>query len=89
MGPKKHIHKYKRTKLGKSIIYRCMLVACPHFISKDLIEGRLSICSRCETPFVITKRTLKNCPANPHCENCYPKSTEDIILDAAIDEILK
>ena len=61
---KDHIHAYHRKKLGKSTIYKCQLPDCNHFIQKALAENRKCICSRCGYPFIITKRTLKSCPAN-------------------------
>lgn len=85
----KHIHKYRRAKLGKSVIYKCAISGCTHYILKDLIEGRISVCWRCPNPFVITKKTLKNCPAMPHCDNCYPKSDEDIAMDNLIEDLIK
>jgi len=84
-----HIHKYTRVKLGKKPIYKCALVGCTHFIQVELVEGRNAICNRCECIFPITKRTLKNCPAKPHCERCYKKKPEDISVDEALDELLK
>ena len=84
-----HIHRYIRTKLGSKPIYKCSLSGCTHFIQKELLEHRNSICSRCGNIFTITKRTLKNCPARPHCEQCYKKKEEDIDIDAALDKLLE
>jgi len=84
-----HIHKYYRTKLGKQIIYKCSLPGCTHYVLKPLIENRNSVCNRCGEVFTITKRTLKACPAKPHCENCFPKNNEDIRIEAALDILLE
>lgn len=81
----KHIHKYERKKFGASIIYKCMLKGCPHYIQKELVEGRTCICSRCNSPFSITKKTLRNCPAKPHCENCYKAGPKDKVLDQLLE----
>jgi len=83
-----HIHKYVRTKLGSKPIYKCALSGCTHFIQPQLVEGRNAICGRCGGIFTITKRTLKNCPAKPHCENCYKKKQEDIEIDKALEILL-
>ena len=85
----RHIHKYRRARLGKSIIYKCVMPGCSHFIQKSLIEGRVSVCWRCPNPFVITQLTLRNCPAKPHCENCYKRTDKDLMVDAALDELIK
>lgn len=85
----KHIHKYRRTTLGRSTIYKCVLPGCTHFIQRALVDGKISLCWRCPNPFVITKKTLKNCPAKPHCEDCYQRRSEEAMLDAAIEELIK
>ena len=63
-----HIHKYERQRLGKSIIYKCALPGCPHYVHKLLAVGKISICWYCEVPFVMTKKSagLKK----PHCGKC-------------------
>lgn len=86
---RKHIHKYRRAKLGDSVIYKCIFGGCTHFINKALIEGRVCVCHRCNQPFIITKLTLRNCPAKPHCDNCYPKKDTEINLDSVLDELIK
>ena len=85
----KHIHKYRRTRYGKSTIYKCVISGCNHFIQKDIAEGRLCVCWRCGNPFIITKRTLRCCPAMPHCEECFPKTEQDLQLDDAIEDLIK
>lgn len=68
-----------------------MLPSCTHFIQESLVEGRTSICSRCANPFTITKKTLKNCGAKPHCEGCYKSiapNKNDNDLDKKIDSVL-
>jgi hypothetical protein len=83
-----HIHRYIRKKLGKSVIYKCNLKGCTHFIQKELAEGRNCICNRCSNSFIITKETLKNCPAKPHCENCYKRPSKEKILDELIETLV-
>ena len=83
-----HIHAYRRSKLGASTIYKCSLPDCPHFIQKSLVENRKCICSRCGFPFIITRRTLKNCPAKPHCEQCYSSTNVEKKLDDLIETLI-
>lgn len=84
----KHIHQLERRKLGKSIIYKCILPDCGTFYQKALVEGKKSLCSRCGFPFIITKKTLKNCPAKPHCEQCYGVSNRDKKMDQVLESII-
>lgn len=63
-----HIHKYQREKLGKLVIYRCMVPGCSHYVHKNLAVNRISICWYCDTPFVMTKKSVKL--KKPHCQNC-------------------
>jgi len=73
-----HIHKYERKKLGKYIVFKCAVAGCPHFIRKELAENRMSICWRCEQPFILTKHALTL--ERPHCVACTktrkPKDAE-------------
>jgi hypothetical protein len=66
----KHIHKYRRMRVGKQRdypIYRCFKPGCPHYISEDHIINRESICWRCDKPFFIT---LKLKGLKPICQDC-------------------
>jgi len=90
-------HKYHQAifKSG-TIIYRCSLTNCPHFLPEPLIVGKLSICWRCSDIFIITKRSLR-CKKF-HCESCTrgrynkPKEAQTLItsqiLESDIDNIL-
>ena len=51
------IHKYYQSKFKTSgtVIYRCGLEGCPHFVYEPLILNRLSICWRCGDSFVLTQ----------------------------------
>lgn len=79
-----HIHKYKRVKLGKFVVYKCDLINCSHFIRSELVEGRLSICWTCGEPFPMTKASTKL--VRPHCVSC--KKTADKGKIATIQEFL-
>ena len=67
---KKHTHKYRRSALGTKRwkIYKCVLPGCTYYIDAKLIENRISICWRCNDPFVIDKRLSEL--AKPHCHDC-------------------
>ena len=73
---RKHTHKYRRSTLGmkKWKIYKCVLPGCTHYIDASLIQNRISICWRCEEPFVIDKRLSEL--AKPHCHKCTEKKAK-------------
>lgn len=91
-------HKYFKATFKDSgtEIFRCGLIDCSHFVYEPLIEGKLSICWRCETAFIIVKKTLR--AKKFHCEDCArgrynkvkdPKQQETTASqEAAIDNIL-
>lgn len=73
MASKKHQgpHKYRRKWLGKNKeyeVYACVLPGCLHYIVPDLLEGKESICWRCNKVFTMTNTTKEL--AKPHCKNC-------------------
>lgn len=63
-----HIHKYMRVKLGNSVVYRCMLAGCPHYVRKELALKRKSVCWRCGRVFVLGEKALLL--KKPHCADC-------------------
>jgi hypothetical protein len=88
----KHTHQYRRQKIGKAknyIIYRCMRPGCAHYIAEDFIEGRRSICWRCDEEFTITHKLLR---IKPVCEKCKLARKEGVraqpIGDFDLDKVL-
>lgn len=67
---KHSIHKYYRGVFQPSgtIVYRCGIAGCPHFLFDPMVEGRISICWRCGVSFVVTKKSMKS--KKMHCVNC-------------------
>lgn len=73
-----HVHKYKRTTLGKEyVIYRCMKVGCSHYIPPELIIGRISECWRCGEAFEIEKGRINVMPICKECRPHKPTSVGD------------
>lgn len=67
----KHVHKFKKVKLGRGkdyVVYACTLPDCTTYYPSELIVGKRSICWRCGEPFIITAN-LKNL-TKLHCRNC-------------------
>lgn len=75
-------HKYRRVENKKTgtIIYRCDLINCTHYVTENLVWNRLSICWKCGEDFVFTKQlkySKKNVQKKPKCLNCLnPKKTD-------------
>lgn len=87
MSRQKHIHKYKKIKLGKDyIVFRCLLPDCSHYIRRELAEGKVSICNRCNQPFIMTKNVVRK-HAMPHCDDCVVRRDEQKI--SSIKELLE
>ena len=56
-----HTHKYKRVKWGpkKTLIYRCMLPGCRHYLAAQFIEGKTAVCWKCGGIFIVTSQSLR------------------------------
>jgi len=63
-----HTHQYRRVKLKKAHVYRCMLTNCNHYIMPEFILGKESVCPSCSREFVIDK--YASLRANPICIDC-------------------
>lgn len=75
-----HVHKYIRVKLNKYLAYKCALPNCAHLIAAPLVEGKMSVCWRCEEPFVINK--IQSKMKRPHCTNCVkPKKKKEFKVE--------
>jgi hypothetical protein len=93
----KHVHKYKRMKVGRKkdyFIYRCFVPGCTHYIAAEHIINRESLCWACNSPFVITYKLIK---VKPTCQLCKDKrrseakpienfSLEDVLANIAAKE---
>lgn len=83
-------HKYRRSKLSRgtgTIVYRCVLPDCSHYILPHLLKGRKSVCWRCrpEHEFVIEREHERM--AKPHCSKAIVRKNK--ISDTDIEDILK
>ena len=100
-----HTHTYvrwKTTKLGVTY-YRCNHPNCTHFIDRELIIGKTSLCSSCGEQFILSREDLRR--AKPRCMSCANTKEartirmardlmdsimpkEDELLDKDINELL-
>ena len=71
----KSAHMYRRIVWGKkddpTIIYKCALSGCSHYLHKALVEGAISLCNRCrEEVIVINKVMISKNLVKIHCPGC-------------------
>lgn len=83
------IHQYQRItrKPSNSIIYRCILPNCSHYIEEWLAWGKITICHNCKEQYVLRKR--KNNQAKPKCDNCTGKKKVEVEVEEGIDSLMK
>lgn len=83
MTRRKHIHKFKKTDIGrkngpndrkKYIVFKCVLPDCSYYIEASLAEGKFCLCNRCNNLMVMTK--LAMVLTKPHCADCTEHKKE-------------
>ena len=73
--PHKPPHKYERFKQGNgAFIWKCILPDCGHFLRRDMIYGRMSICPRCGDEYIMDRRAMEL--NKPHCRECTKSRKE-------------
>lgn len=79
-----HIHTYVKYK-NRPGFYRCEAPDCTHIIDKELLLGKLSLCSLCGSQMILTREDLRR--AKPRCLNC--SETKKAKLHKKANEITK
>lgn len=90
MPPLKHVHKYKRTKTPRgSIIYRCVLPDCTHYLGAHHIVGKRNICWVCGNQHIIYQDS-NGVLARPHCRQCTKtkKDKDEDVLTFDIPNVM-
>lgn len=73
----KHVHSYKKVNIGAGrdyYVFQCQDPSCSHYLPAALVLGKLSLCPRCDDPFVMGENHLAQ--TLPYCNNCK-KSEEE------------
>jgi hypothetical protein len=70
----KHVHLYEKVKWGKegTVIWKCQVLNCTHYLHVEFILGRTSICYKCGLPFTMTPPKLLR--KKPKCDKCQQLS---------------
>lgn len=78
-------HKYERVAWGAkgTLVYKCQLPACTHYLHPEMVVGQLSICPKCRGQFLMTKAKAQR--KKPKCDHCVKKKDN---VYAALDELL-
>lgn len=71
-------HKYIKVKWGKNgtIVWRCILRNCMHYLHDEFVEGKLSLCHKCGGRFTMNKDKMRR--TKPKCDNCQTKGPEGV-----------
>lgn len=70
------IHQYMRIKGKNSVMYRCMLPGCSHYIMGQFIVNKIALCPYCGENFLVTYDLARR--KRVHCADCM-KSKKDKI----------
>jgi ribosomal protein S27AE len=81
-------HKYQRVEWGKNktIVWRCMLTNCSHYMHDDFIIGKQTLCHRCGDPTLMNKE--RQTRVRPVCESCKRVTGEMQEVNKMVDDIL-
>jgi len=82
-----HIHRYEKVYLGKKRdyeVFRCNLPNCTHYLRKELVKDKISLCNRCGEPMVMDTRAMQL--MKPHCVPCIERR-QDSGLDNLADAL--
>lgn len=67
------IHQYKRVKGKNSVMYRCVLPGCSHYVRDIFIVGRIAKCPYCGENFLVTNELARR--KTLHCEDCTSRKS--------------
>ena len=65
---KHKIHQYRRVKLTNSIVYRCVLPGCTHYIRPQFIINQIALCPYCGNNYLISRELSRR--EVLHCADC-------------------
>lgn len=90
------VHKYGLVKWGKNktLIMRCFLPNCSHYVALSFALGRMSLCWGCLEPILLGQNDMKK--KKPLCAECIPKffghvvkkKDKNIAAEKAVDSVL-
>lgn len=86
---RKHAHKYQRLEWGKNktLVYRCMISGCSHYLHPEFLIGRKAQCWKCESEFTINKKHLSRVKLT--CGECQRNVVEGEDIDKIVADLIK
>lgn len=81
-----HIHQYQKVEWGKNgtIVWRCVLPGCSHYLHDQFIDGKRSLCNECRAVFIMNKDKMRR--KKPKCDRCQMKKDP---IAAKFDSLLE
>jgi ssDNA-binding Zn-finger/Zn-ribbon topoisomerase 1 len=86
----KHTHRYQRVEWGKNgtLVWRCTLPNCHHYLHREMILNQASICHECGNEFILTLEKLRR--VKPRCDDCVDgKKDGTKEIDDMLDDLMK
>lgn len=81
------IHQYVRVKGKNSVMYRCVLPGCSHYVRDIFIVGRIAKCPYCGESFMVTKDLARR--KIIHCESCTTSKKDNSIKPEEVTDFLE
>lgn len=84
-----HIHKYMKVEWGKNktVVFRCMIPGCTHYVHEEMVRNRRSLCWKCGNPFVMTLEKLLR--KKPKCDDCQGGTAKVTPILGKLDALLE
>ena len=80
-------HKYKRLKMGRGkdyIVFRCDIPGCPHYVPRDLVTGRETICWKCGKTFIMSTKDSHHSKPSCGCLSFRQERLAGMDIDALL-----
>lgn len=94
MQKHKGLHRYQLRDIGKRKdrdgnkkeykVYHCNIPGCSHYKPPEQMFNVLSLCNRCDLPFIWDHAKNRN-SVKPHCEECTRRKT-DVVSTKPVDK---
>jgi hypothetical protein len=76
-----HVHKYKRTNIGRVkeyLVYKCELPGCTHYTPVEMVIGKTTKCCICDKPYEIKAADIQY--VRIACDACKGKRVKNPLM---------
>jgi len=77
------IHQYRKVKLVKSVVFRCMLPGCTHYTREAFIINKIALCPFCGKDFLITRDLARR--ETVHCSECIVSTKPKVEVKEVVE----